>query len=238
VQNNERIDEMKSGDTQPGAIKIDIWSDIACPWCYIGKRKLERGLEMYRASEGALPVEIEYHSFELSPDTPVDYEGNAADFLVARRGMERAQVTQMLEHVTGLAAQEGLEYHYELQQHTNTVRGHQLLHYAKAHGKQYEMKERLLKAYFVEGRHVGRIADLADLAAEVGLDRDDVERVLEADEFLGDVRADQRRAQELGIQGVPFFVIDAKYGISGAQNPATFVRALSEISRERSEARS
>lgn len=228
---------MKSGDPQTRAIKIDIWSDIACPWCYIGKRRLEKGLETYGASDGALPVEIEYHSFELSPDTPVDYEGTAADFLVSNRGMDRAQVTQMLEHVTGLAAQEGLDYHYELQQHTNTVRGHQLIHFAKSHGLQYEMKERLLKAYFVEGRHVGRISDLADLAAEVGLDRDEVVRSLEADEFLGDVRADQRRAQELGIQGVPFFVIDGKYGISGAQSPATFVQALSEISRTRSGAR-
>lgn len=230
---------MERDEAEPRSIRIDIWSDVVCPWCYIGKRRLEAGLEVYRASGGdALPVEVEYHSFELSPDTPTDFEGTAADFLVDHRGMDRAQVTAMLADVTGLAAQVGLDYHYERQQHTNSVRAHQLLHYAKARGVQYAMKERLLRAYFVEGRHVGRTADLADLAAEVGLDREDVVRSLEADEFLGDVRADQRRAQELGIRGVPFFVIDGTYGISGAQSPATFAEALSKISRSRSGARS
>jgi predicted DsbA family dithiol-disulfide isomerase len=217
-------------------IKIDIWSDIVCPWCYIGKRKLEAGLETYSATPGAAQVEIEYHSFELSPDTPDDYEGNATSFLVSHRHMPADQAAAMADHITGLAADVGLKYHYETQQHTNTVRGHQLLHYAKAHGRQFEMKERLLKAYFTDGRHVGRVADLADLAAEVGLDRDDVVRSLEADEHLADVRADQRRAQELGIQGVPFFVIDGKYGISGAQDPSTFVQALTQVARERGEA--
>jgi predicted DsbA family dithiol-disulfide isomerase len=220
------------------AIKIDIWSDIACPWCYIGKRKFEKGLEKYSSTEGSLPVEIVYHSFELSPDTPVDFDGNAADFMIGHRGMPPAQVAPMLEHVTGLAAKVGLDYHYELQQHTNMVKGHQLIHYAKAQGLQLEAKERLLKAYFVEGRHVGRVADLADLAAEIGLDRDDVVRSLEADEFLADVRADQRRARELGIQGVPYFVIDGKYGISGAQDAATFTQALAQASGERPEVRS
>lgn len=214
-------------------ITIDIWSDIACPWCYIGKRRLEKGLESYSTTEDAVPVEITYHSFELSPDTPADYEGTAADFLTSHRGMPASQVGPMLERVTGLAAHVGLEYHYELQQHTNTVQGHQLIHYAKARGRQIEMKERLLKAYFVDGRHVGRVQDLADLAAEVGLDREDVVRSLEADEFLDDVRADQRQAQELGIQGVPFYVIDGRYGVSGAQEPDVFVNALTQVAGER-----
>ena len=217
------------------AIKIDIWSDIACPWCYIGKRKLEAGLAQYSSTPGSVAVEIEYLSFELSPDTPADYEGTAAEFMIDRRGMAPHQVTPMLERVTGLAAKVGLDYHYELQQHTNTVKGHQLVHYAKARGLQLEAKERLLKAYFVDGRHVGRTADLADLAAEIGLDRDDVVRSLDADEYLADVRADQRRAEELGIQGVPFYVVDGRYGISGAQDPEAFVRALSQVAGERAE---
>lgn len=141
----------------------------------------------------------------------------------------------MLAHVTGLAAEVGLDFHYDLQQHANTIKGHQLIHYAKARGLQIEAKEHLLKAYFVDGIHVGRIPDLADLAAEIGLDRADVVRSLEADEYLADVRADQRRAQVLGIEAVPFFVIDGKYGISGAQSPAIFVQALSRIGIERSE---
>jgi predicted DsbA family dithiol-disulfide isomerase len=113
------------------------------------------------------------------------------------------------------------------------VKAHQLLHYAKAHGVQLQAKERLLSAYFVEGKHVGRIEDLADLAAEIGLDRADVVRSLTDDEYLGDVRGDQALAQEYGIQGVPFFVIDGKYGVSGAQEAATFAQVLDQVWGER-----
>ncbi len=220
-------------DSEP--IKIDIWSDVACPWCYIGKRKLENGLEEYAQSADALPVEIEYHSFELSPDTPVDFEGSTTDYLAARKGMPVAQVEQMLDRVTGIASSVGLDYDFDAVKHTNTVKAHQLIHYAKARGKQLEAKERLLKAYFVDGQHVGRVDDLADLAAEIGLDRDDVVRSLEADEYLADVHADQRQAVAYGIQGVPFFVIDGKYGVSGAQDAAAFVQVLSQVAGDRRE---
>ncbi|MTD14755.1 thioredoxin domain-containing protein [Nakamurella sp. YIM 132087] len=216
-----------------GPIAIDIWSDIACPWCYIGKRRLESGLAEYAASEDAVPVEITYHSFELAPETPVDFAGGVVDHLVKAKGLAPAQVQQMLERVTGLAADEGLDYHFENVQHTNTVKAHQLLHLAKAHGLQLEMKERLLKAYFEQGRHVGHVEDLADLAVEVGLDRDEVVRELTADTYLDAVHADQAQARAYGINGVPFFVIDGKYGVSGAQEPATFVEVLSTVARER-----
>jgi predicted DsbA family dithiol-disulfide isomerase len=126
-----------------------------------------------------------------------------------------------------------LEYDYDALQHTNTVKAHQLIHFARAHGKQVEMKERLLRAYFVEGRHVGRDADLADLAAEIGLDRAEALRSLEADEYLDDVRADQDQAIKYGIQGVPFFVVDGKYGVSGAQSPETFTQVLAKVAEER-----
>jgi predicted DsbA family dithiol-disulfide isomerase len=200
-------------------IKVDVWSDIACPWCYIGKRKFEAGVEGF-------DVEVEYHSFELAPDTPVDFQGSEIDFLVAHKGMPEAQVRPMLDQVGGIAAEVGLDYDFDALQHTNTIKAHQLLHFAKAHGRQLEMKERLLRAYFVEGRHIGRPADLADLAAEIGLDREAALRALEADEYLGDVHADQDQAMRYGIRGVPFFVIDGTYGISGAQSPETFLRAL------------
>jgi predicted DsbA family dithiol-disulfide isomerase len=219
--------------TEP--IKIDIWSDIACPWCYIGKRKLEYGLEEYAGADGALDVEIEYHSFELSPDTPVEFEGSTTEYLATRKGMPVEQVEQMLERVTGIAASVGLDYDFGTVKHTNTVKAHQLIHYAKAHGVQLAAKERLLKAYFVEGRHVGRVEDLADLAAEIGLDREDVLRSLNADEHLDAVHADQRQAQAFGIQGVPFFVIDGRYGISGAQDPGAFVQVLEQVAGERTE---
>jgi predicted DsbA family dithiol-disulfide isomerase len=206
-------------------IKVDVWSDIACPWCYIGKRKFEAGAEGF-------DVEVEYHSFELSPDTPVDFDGSAADFLAKHKGMPIEQVRPMLAQVTAVAAEVGLDYDYDALQHTNTVKAHQLLHFAKAQGKQIEMKERLLRAYFVEGEHVGRAEDLADLAAEVGLDRDAALRSLEADEYLEAVHADQEQAMRYGIRGVPFFVIDGKYGVSGAQAPETFAQALKQVQDE------
>jgi predicted DsbA family dithiol-disulfide isomerase len=209
------------------AIKVDIWSDVQCPWCYIGKRKFEDGVEQYGGE-----VEVEYHSFELSPDTPVDYDGTPVQYLSERKGMPVAQVEAMLERVTGIAASVGLDYDYDHVHQTNTVKAHELLHYAKSRGRQLDMKERLLKAYFVDGRHVGLVPDLADLAAEIGLDRDEVVRVLEAGTYVADVKADVAQAQAYGIQGVPFFVIDGKYGVSGAQEAAAFANVLAQASAE------
>ena len=217
-----------------------MWSDIACPWCYIGKRKFEAGAAAFAAEvgENAPDVVIEYHSFELSPDTPVDFEGSAADFLAGHKGMPTEQAQSMLANVTGIAAQVGLTYDYDSLQHTNTVKAHELLHYAKTHGVQLEAVERLLKAYFVEGKHVGRNEDLADLGAELGLDRADIIRSLTAKEYLPAVRADQAKAIEYGINGVPFFVLDGKYGVSGAQDPTVFAQALGQVWSEASRASS
>jgi predicted DsbA family dithiol-disulfide isomerase len=217
-------------------IKVDIWSDIACPWCYIGKRKFEAGAATFASAAGAdaPDVVVEYHSYELSPDTPVDFDGSEIDFLAKHKGMPAGQVQGMLDRVTGIASEVGLDYDYDALQHTNTVKAHELLHYAKAHGIQLAAVERLLKAYFIEGRHVGRIEDLADLGAELGLDRTDIIRSLNANEYLAAVRADQALAGEYGINGVPFFVIDGRYGVSGAQDPATFAQVLQQVWAEAS----
>ncbi|GAA2063452.1 MULTISPECIES: DsbA family oxidoreductase [Leifsonia] len=214
-------------------IKIDIWSDIACPWCYIGKRKFEAGSGLFAGAGDGRDVEVEYHSFELSPDTPVDFDGSEIDFLSGHKGLPAEQVEQMLERVTGIASSVGLDYDFDHLKHTNTVKAHELLHFAKANGKQLELAERLFRAYFVEGRHVGRIADLADLAAEVGLDREAALQALESEQYLEDVRADQATAGEYGINGVPFFVIDGKYGVSGAQDAQTFAQVLEQVWSER-----
>lgn len=217
-------------------IKVDVWSDIACPWCFIGKRKLEAGIAAFADQPGTPAVDIEFHSYELAPDTPVDFQGDEVSFLCKHKGMNEAQVHQMLTQVAGIAGSVGLHYDFDALQHANTVRAHELVHYAKAHGRHLEVKERLFTAYFEEGRNVGRIADLADLATDIGLDRADVIRSLTENEFLPAVRADQRQAQELGIQGVPFYVIDGKYGISGAQDPAVFVDVFDRVTAERDEA--
>jgi predicted DsbA family dithiol-disulfide isomerase len=209
-------------------IKVDIWSDVQCPWCYIGKRKFEAGAAQFGGE-----VEVEYHSFELAPDTPVDFDGSPMDYLSQRKGISPEQAEQMLARVTGIAESVGLDYHYDDVHQTNTVKAHELIHYAKAHGRQLDMKERLLKAYFIDGRHVGRIEDLADLAAEIGLDRADVVRALSENEYLAAVKADVALATEYGIQGVPFFVIDGKYGVSGAQDAEAFANVLAQVRDER-----
>jgi len=214
--------------TSPEPIKVDIWSDIACPWCFIGKRKFEAAVA---ASE--VPVDVEYHSYELSPGTPAEFPGRHEEFLASHLGVSLEQAKAMGERVTGIAAAVGLNYDYEKLQTTNTLLAHQAIHYAKAHGKQAEMKERIMTAYFEEGRHVGRIPELAELAAEIGLDRDDIARSLRDEEHLPAVHADVARAGELGIRGVPFFVLDGKYGISGAQESTTFAEALAQVAQER-----
>ena len=210
-------------------IKVDIWSDIACPWCYIGKRKFEAGSGLFGASGEGRAVEIEYHSFELSPDTPVDFEGNESEFLAQHKGIAPEQAQQMLDRVGGIAASVGLDYDYDHLKHTNTVLAHEAIHFAKSQGKQLQMKERLLSAYFLEGKHVGTVDSLVELGAEIGLDRDELRTALEQHSFLDDVRDDQQLAIEYGIQGVPFFVIDGKYGISGAQEAATFAQVLEQV---------
>ncbi|MEU1970469.1 DsbA family oxidoreductase [Microbacterium sp. NPDC019599] len=213
----------------PEPIRIDVWSDIACPWCYIGKRNLEKGLADASVDDDAPVVEVVYHSFELSPDTPVDFEGGEADYLARHKGISSAQAQQMLDRVTGVAAEAGLEYRFDLLKHTNTVKAHELLHFAKEQGLQLELAERLMSAYFTEGRHLGLEDELASLAADAGLDRDAAREALQSGRYLAAVRADQAQASAYGINGVPFFVIDGKYGVSGAQPAEAFAQIARQV---------
>ena len=216
-------------------IKIDIWSDIACPWCYIGKRRLETALTDFAKGDNAAPVQVQYHSYQLNPNTPVDYPGNHAEYLTQHLGASPQQVQQMDRQITDLAAAEGLDYHLSDIQVTNTAKAHQLIHFAESQGKGTEMKERLLKAYFTEARHVGHDTDLVDLAADIGLDPAAAERALQSGEFAGAVDADIAQAAAYGIRGVPFFVIDGKYGLSGAQEAELFLQALTKAQSEQGE---
>lgn len=212
-------------------IDVQIWSDVQCPWCYIGKRRFEAAAAQFHGE-----IAVTYRSFELAPDTPVDFEGSPVDYLSQRKGVTPAQAQQMVDRVSGIAESVGLEFNYGRIHQTNTVLAHELLHFAKAHGLQVELKERLLQAYFTEGRHIGRAEDLADLAADVGLDRIAAADALADHSYLPDVKADMAQAVAYGIQGVPFFVIDDRYGISGAQETATFVAALQQAAAERESA--
>ena len=212
-------------------IKVDIWSDVQCPWCYIGKRKFEAGVAAYGDA-----VEVEYHSFELAPDTPVDFAGSPVDYFSERKGMPVPQVLEMLERVTGIAESVGLHYDYDSVHQTNTVKAHELLHFAKEQGRQAETAERLMSAYFTEGRHLGREDELVSLAAEAGLDADAAREALRSGRFLSAVRADQAQATAYGITGVPFFVIDGKYGVSGAQPAEAFSQIVRQVWGEHREA--
>lgn len=217
-------------------ITVDIWSDVVCPWCYIGKRRFEAGLAAFNASLESFPVKVSYHSFELSPDTALDFQGGAADYLVRNRGYNPEAVARMLAETTELALSVGLHLDYPATKHRNTVKAHGLIHWAASRSRQAEMTEALMKAYFSQGRDLGKDETLADIAAELGLDRSEALKVLKADSYLSAVRADEEGARAYGINGVPYYVIDGKLGLSGAQAPETFTRILAEIAAERRKA--
>lgn len=213
-------------------LSIDIWSDIQCPWCYIGKRRLETALRSFEQTHPDVSVGITYHSFELSPDTPADYVGSTVEYLSERKGIPTKQVERMLSQVTELAAAEGLSYHLASAPQINTRKAHEALHFAAAHGRQAEFKERLMHAHFTENRHTGKIDVLAQLGTDVGLDAAALTTALEQGQYIAAVDADIQAAQQLGIQGVPFFVLQGKYGISGAQSADVFTQALSQVAEE------
>jgi predicted DsbA family dithiol-disulfide isomerase len=227
--------DLPLASTTDQPIKVDVWSDIACPWCYIGKRNLETAIDGFQTDATAPAVEITLHSFELNPDTPVDFEGSETDYLAQHKGISREQAAAMQARVAAFGADAGLVYRFDLVKHTNTVKAHRLLHYAKAHGRQLELAERLMAGYFSEGRHLGRDEELAALAAEAGLDRDDVLRALRSDAYLDAVRGDEAMARLIGIRGVPFFLIDERYALQGAQPSDVFEAALRLISGQRHE---
>ena len=209
-------------------LKVDVWSDVQCPWCFIGKRKFESGVAMFGDD-----VEVEFHSYQLAPDSPIDVEGSHLDYLASKFGMPEAQVHEMLDRVTGIAAEVGLTYDFESVQQTNTTRAHELLHLAKNRGLQDQLKERLMVAYFVEGRHIGHVDDLVELAAEVGLDPAEARGALDDHRYAEAVEADIAQAREYGITGVPFYVIDGRFGVSGAQSPEAFASALAQARNSR-----
>ena len=205
-------------------MKIEIWSDVVCPWCYIGKRRFERGLAAFAHRDD---VEVVWRSFELDPHAPQDSREDPVDRLARKYGMTREAALAAQARVTGLAADEGLTYRLDLARPANTFDAHRLLHLAAERAVQGSVKERLLAAYFTEGRPIGDAETLATVAAEAGLDEAEARRVLDGDAFAAEVAGDEREAAALGISSVPFFVVDRRYGISGAQ-PAELVQQVLE----------
>ncbi|SOD71911.1 predicted DsbA family dithiol-disulfide isomerase [Jatrophihabitans sp. GAS493] len=208
-------------------MKVEIWSDIACPWCYVGKRRFEEALTSFAAT--GEPVEIDWKSFELDPGTVSSPVGEPADYagrLGKKFGTSRDQAAKMLDSMTATAAEVGLDFHFEKAVPANTFDAHQLVHLGRAHGLQQEVKDRLLQAHFSDGEAVGDRETLVRLGVEAGLDADEIRAALEDQRYAAAVRADEAEAAELGVSGVPFFVIDRRYGISGAQPAAVFLQAL------------
>jgi len=211
-------------------MRIDIWSDVVCPWCYIGKRRLEQAL-----TESGEQAEIVWHSFQLDPSATNDDPRDLADRLGEKFGRGREFGVQANDHVTGIAAEVGLDFHLDEAKSANTVDAHRLLHLAREidGDLQSRLKERLLKAYFTDGLPVGDHPTLTKLAIEVGLPEDRVTEVLAGSEYEAEVAADQAQALAYGANGVPFFVIDEKYGVSGAQPVEVFQEALRRANADR-----
>jgi predicted DsbA family dithiol-disulfide isomerase len=208
-------------------MKVEIWSDVVCPWCYIGKRRFESALAQF-PHRGE--VEVEWRSFELDPEAPrtAELSGTHAEQIAAKFGRSPAEIAGMLQNVTQQAAGEGLDFRFDLNRGGNSFDAHRLLHLAKRHGLQNDLKERLDQGTFTEGLGVSEHEELTELAVEVGLPEAEVRAALASDEFAEAVRADEQQARAYGINGVPFFVIDGRYGVSGAQPAETFLQGLTQ----------
>jgi predicted DsbA family dithiol-disulfide isomerase len=206
-------------------MKIEIWSDVVCPWCYIGKRRFEQALAQFEHAED---VEVTWRSFELDPGAPPVRTESHAEHLARKYGVSAAQVEAMDVRLVGEARKEGLEFHLGESKSGNTFDAHRLIHLAARTGRAAAMKERLLRAYFTEGVAIGERAELVRLAAEAGLDEADVKAMLSSDRLADEVRADEARARAFGISGVPFFAIDERYGVSGAQPAEVLLDVLQQ----------
>jgi len=204
-------------------MRIEIWSDVVCPWCYIGKRRLEAALAGFPHRDD---VQVTWRSFELDPGAPARYPGTLADLLAQKMGTTPAQAQAANARLTDLAAADGLTYHLDQAQPGNTFDAHRLIHLAAAYGCQDAVKEALLQAYFTEGAAIGDPATLVAIVSAAGLPADEARAVLTSGAYAADVRADERRAAAFGITGVPFVVIDERYGVSGAQPVAVFRETL------------
>lgn len=209
--------------TSPRTLRIDIWSDVVCPWCYIGKRRLETAVSRF---EHADEVEVHWHSFQLDPAHPKGHRRPVFETLAQKVGAPIAQVRAMTGQVSELAAVEGLSYDLERAVSVNTIDAHRLSHLAAAHGLGDQMHERLLRAHLGEGEIVDDPDTLVRLGAEVGVPEDETRRMLAGDEYADAVQADFQEGRRYGATGVPFFVINRAYGLSGAQPADTFLSAL------------
>jgi predicted DsbA family dithiol-disulfide isomerase len=204
-------------------VQVEVWSDVVCPFCYIGKRQLEQALEQF---EHADEVEVTWRSFELDPGAPAERAGDNLEHLARKYGMSRSDAQAAQDRVQRIANRVDLHLDFERARGGNTFDAHRLLHLAADHGRQDDLEERLFAGHFTEGRRIGDADELRAMALEAGLAEADVDRVLGSDEHADAVRADEAAARALGVSGVPFFVVDRAYGVSGAQGTETLLEVL------------
>ncbi|MFC5408696.1 DsbA family oxidoreductase [Larkinella bovis] len=206
-------------------MKVEIWSDVMCPFCYIGKRKFEAALEKF---EHQASIEVVWKSFQLNPALQTDPDVNITQYLAEAKGWTLGYAKQMNDYVTNMAREVGLHYDFDKAVVANSFDAHRLVQLAKQHGKGDAMEERLFKAYFTEGLNTADHATLQQLATDIGLDAAEVKQVLASNQYADQVKRDIFEARQVGVTGVPFFVFNQKYAVSGAQAPETFLGALTK----------
>ena len=211
-------------------ISVEIWSDIMCPFCYIGKRKFEQALSQF---EGKDEVEIIWKSYQLSPNLVTNTAININEYLATHKGISVAQAQQMNAQVSQMAKQVGLEYHLDKSVVANSFDAHRFSHYALSKGKQDAAEEKLFQAYFTEGKNMDDKNTLMDIGTEIGLDANEIEKILDSEMYCDAVIEDIKEAEAIGVQGVPFFVFDRKYAVSGAQDSAVFLNTLQQTLKEK-----
>ncbi|MEL7834513.1 DsbA family oxidoreductase [Fodinibius sp. Rm-B-1B1-1] len=206
-------------------MKVEIWSDVMCPFCYIGKRRFEKAMESFEYSD---EVEIIWRSFQLNPDMETDPEANINEYLAEAKGWSLEQARQMNKRVTNMAAEEGLEYNMEQAVVANSFDAHQLVQFAKDRGKGSEMEEALFKAYFTDGKNTAEHATLIELAENIGIDPTEAKSILENNSYANAVKHDIQLAKNINITGVPFFLFNQKFAVSGARETEVFLKALKQ----------
>jgi predicted DsbA family dithiol-disulfide isomerase len=206
-------------------MKVDIWSDVRCPFCYIGKRKFEMGLEKFSNKNN---IEVEWHSFELDPTLVTRTDVNTIDHISEVKGISRKQGEEMHEYVSNVAKEVGLDFNFDKTVVANSFNAHRLIQLAKVKGVANEVEEALFKAHFTEGKNIDDAETLMNIGVSAGIERDELKNTIDSEEFSKQVRQDEQQAQLYGINGVPFFVLNNKYGVSGAQSPETFLQALTQ----------
>jgi predicted DsbA family dithiol-disulfide isomerase len=211
-------------------LTVEIWSDVLCPFCYIGKREFENALARFPHKD---KVQVEWKSFELDPNAPVKSEEDSYGMLARKYGMSREDAKTRVAGVAARAKSVGLAYNFDKAVIANSFQAHRLIQLAKTKGLGAAAEERLFQAYFSDGAHIGDTGTLVRLGTEIGLDAKEVTEMLASDAFSEAVRTDEYEAQQFGIRGVPFFAIDRKYGISGAQSADHFLGALEQAWKER-----